>query len=631
MNIMIKNLFRRRINRKYFIIGMVVFITTLSFLQGFIQGIKQVQIPEFLILLYWTLFLLNIIIIFLIWINRLHDINKSAWWIIPIGIWNLVFSTLDKISYQIAYKLIKSDLGSLYDLFILFVYLGIFTPFVILAIIKPYPKKNKWGNPPKTNNKKNYKKDIFKKIKIPKLDIFNKLKKRITKVNFSKNNKVLISLIIILIVTIAVSSKYIAKKIECSDFNAKNDYKKIEKILVDSVIKGDVGKINFVFYCGTPDKNIVNNVLINSISYKEKYKLKNTSKSINELIKNGADVNVKFGNNKTPIMIASEKGYSKIVKVLIENGADINAKDSKGSNSLEYAIAGNNTNTIKLLIYNGIDVNVKSKENNATAVMFAVLKGNQDALKMLIKAGADINTKTKNGKTAIIFSAMSGNVNITKILINKGANVNSKDKKGNNSLMFASANGNYNIARLLINAGADIDTQNNNGNTALILATMQGNIKMVEFLIKQNANVNLKNKKNKNAMSYAYSKNDTELSKVFQNNGAYINSKDPIFLVHDLLLAIINRDEYKVKQTIKLGADVNHRSTKGITPLMNSVKNYNITKILIESGADVNAKDINGYSVLAYAIVRGNKNVVKLLIKNGAKISKRKPKETPDF
>ena len=66
-------------------------------------------------------------------------------------------------------------------------------------------------------------------------------------------------------------------------------------------------------------------------------------------------------------------------------------------------------------------------------------------------------------------------------------------------------------------------------------------------------------------------------------------------------------------------ADVNVRDSYGFTALMRAVseKNLDIVKILLEAGADVNAKNSNGSTALIGA---RSDNIVKLLIEAGAEI-----------
>jgi ankyrin repeat protein len=91
-----------------------------------------------------------------------------------------------------------------------------------------------------------------------------------------------------------------------------------------------------------------------------------------------------------------------------------------------------------------------------------------------------------------------------------------------------------------------------------------------------------------------------------------------------LNLLIINEDLDTIESFIKDGLNINLQDINGSTALMYVIENNtNIAKLLIENGADINIMDKFGKTALIYAIEKGNKEVEKLLIEKGAKISAR--------
>ena len=90
----------------------------------------------------------------------------------------------------------------------------------------------------------------------------------------------------------------------------------------------------------------------------------------------------------------------------------------------------------------------------------------------------------------------------------------------------------------------------------------------------------------------------------------------------ELLEAIMDGDIERAKSLIDAGADVNARDIDGWTPLMYAALNGHteIVELLIESGADVNAEDNNGQTVLMFATRGGHTEIVEILIKAGADV-----------
>jgi len=79
------------------------------------------------------------------------------------------------------------------------------------------------------------------------------------------------------------------------------------------------------------------------------------------------------------------------------------------------------------------------------------------------------------------------------------------------------------------------------------------------------------------------------------------------------------------KLLIEKGADVNHANEVGWTPLSITADNgdYKIVKLLLEKGASstINHKDILGNTPLTKAIRKGSLETVKLLVEHGADIT----------
>lgn len=80
-----------------------------------------------------------------------------------------------------------------------------------------------------------------------------------------------------------------------------------------------------------------------------------------------------------------------------------------------------------------------------------------------------------------------------------------------------------------------------------------------------------------------------------------------------------------VKLLLENGADVNARGRYKETALTIASYNNNIelVKLLLDNGADVNAGNKYGYTALMWASTKWNKDIVKLLLDNGADVNAR--------
>jgi len=88
-----------------------------------------------------------------------------------------------------------------------------------------------------------------------------------------------------------------------------------------------------------------------------------------------------------------------------------------------------------------------------------------------------------------------------------------------------------------------------------------------------------------------------------------------------LMYAALYRDAASVRRLLELGADAKAQNDAGATALMWAVDDLEITRLLLDGGADPNARSVDGRTPLLLAAARaGGSDVVKLLLDRGAKI-----------
>ncbi len=292
-----------------------------------------------------------------------------------------------------------------------------------------------------------------------------------------------------------------------------------------------------------------------------------------------------------------------------------NSKNRKGETPLMAAIESGNYKTAVKLIEKGADISIRDRSGN-DALRYAVYRGNIDMIKSLLGMGADINSKNNSESTPLMLAIYNGNTGLIKFLIEKGADIKLKNDSFNDALMCAADSPKPlpEIFELLIEKGAGINTRDNENATPLMIVMSKADAGMIKFLIEKGADVKLKDDRGNTALNYAI---DTEpLKKRAGNkNGA---GKDIERKAFEIFLK--NKFEI-VKLLIEKGAEVNSINNKGESPIFLAVDkgNLEIIRLLIERGADLNIREKNGKPLLKIAFDRGNKEVIATLQKAGAK------------
>lgn len=111
-------------------------------------------------------------------------------------------------------------------------------------------------------------------------------------------------------------------------------------------------------------------------------------------------VEVRNGQDESPLMLAALHGYLELSARLIERDADVN---KPGWTPLHYAATNSHVPVMQLLLDQHAYIDAGSP-NGSTPLMMAAMYGSASAVKMLLEAGADPTIKNALGLTAIDFA-----------------------------------------------------------------------------------------------------------------------------------------------------------------------------------------------------------------------------------
>ncbi|WP_288550480.1 ankyrin repeat domain-containing protein [Brachyspira pilosicoli] len=170
--------------------------------------------------------------------------------------------------------------------------------------------------------------------------------------------------------------------------------------------------------------------------------------------------------------------------------------------------------------------------------------GKYETVITMLDRKVNVNVTTEDGLTGLMLASHKGYPNIVKLLIRHNADVNIVDNVGYNALIFAASEGRNDIAKMLIKAKININAKNSYGENALHVASYKLYSNVVQTLIDSEIDINTVNNDGDNALMMVF-------------------------------MSAATREE-----------------------MMPTIE------ILCKNGIDVNAKDKNGESIIAY--IRAN-------------------------
>ncbi len=309
------------------------------------------------------------------------------------------------------------------------------------------------------------------------------------------------------------------------------------------------------------------------------------------------------GEGQLPQVPASNRLAA--AKILLENGAEVDAKDGSGETALKMAAESGSLDSAKLLLNRGADVNARGIMD-MTSLMIAARRRNLDMVKLLVQHGAYIDAQDRGGRTALMQAAERGALGVAKYLLERGADVNAQGYGGTTALMVAARSGHLDMFALLLDKGADLYVTTQYGRTALTESAMIARFQIQQVLKRRGQGLTL---------PVAAFFGDVEEVQHLLTNGADPNARDSTGETA-LMKAVRWKGPVRTRPHIRWGKDFGKQDKDG-AELAGVAVSYGpaMTKILLESGADVNAKDKSGKTALMMTVDgRGDVDMAKLLL-----------------
>lgn len=257
--------------------------------------------------------------------------------------------------------------------------------------------------------------------------------------------------------------------------------------------------------------------------------------------------------------------------------------------ALREAIKAENAEEVRTLLASGADAN--ARYYGRIPLHDAVYNGNRVIIRLLLENGADVNRQNDDKRTALhmhvafadVARQNKTDVDIVRLLLAHGARAETKDKWGNSPIDSAMSRHRPDIVKALLGGVK---------NLTIHQAAYIGQWKRIEFQLDEGADINERDEKGRTPLYQA---------------------------------ACAGNQLGIVERLIASGADISLGS-KTWTPLYGAVyySHFDIAKVLIDNGADVNVQRHEGMTPLHVAIdfsySSDPKDIIEYLLAHGARI-----------
>ncbi|CCX07593.1 ankyrin repeat-containing domain protein [Pyronema domesticum] len=340
----------------------------------------------------------------------------------------------------------------------------------------------------------------------------------------------------------------------------------------------------------------------------------------------------------TILVYACQRGHLDIVELLLsQNGekghrhySSINldacdyVNDSRGTTPLVAACLRSQKDIVQALLKSGVGVNVPNGRGK-TALMTACEHGYQDIVSLLLlQPGIDVNARSFKGRTALIAAAKRCQWKTTGLLLDSVENLelDAADTTGKTALIWACIMRQLGIISLLLDHGTRVDASDNSGTTGLLWACKLNWGDVVSLLLERGADVNATDFEGRTGLMQSSIRGYISIMRLLlQSPGIEIEKKDDNSWTAFFYACATRPSTWRqetIEVLIEAGADVNAKDWYGRTALMWCLsarrdREGSIKYLAGLEAVDINSPDYGGTTPFIRACQKGKRSLISCL------------------
>lgn len=266
----------------------------------------------------------------------------------------------------------------------------------------------------------------------------------------------------------------------------------------------------------------------------------------------------------------------------------------------------------------------------------AVHKKDIAEMDRLLSEGADIESLNINKETPFFHAITNHSIPVAQWLASKGANVNAVNKIGNSALIKIIDQRDPDALEAILALNPDVNIKNNRGSNALLQATILKNKELIETFLGMGVDPNITSNSLTSPLAAAVARGFLPGMELLMAAGADVNQVDDLgasvlqtaIRAQDGAGAKTARDFLLKAEELGMDVDIGYKARSGATAMSVAAdtRNVEVMSVLLDMGADPNVVSSNGLNnkitpLMMAAAIKGSVEVVRKALERGANVN----------